>query len=184
MATPSPISEHMLTVYCGIAVVMVLSRYVEIAQYTVNMCSLIGLGVAIDYSLFIVSRYREELARGAGYEDALARATASAGRVVVFSGFAVTTGLAGLLLFPGSYLLSMGLGGAIVVAFAVLFALTFLPAVLALLGPRIDAGRVSWLSVRPSGVFFRKMADWAMRRPVVVLPPALTGFLVARLASA
>jgi len=152
---------------------------VEIAQYTLNMCSLIGLGVAIDYSLFIVSRYREELAAGAGYEEALRRATRTAGRVVVFSGFAVTTGLAGLLLFPRSYLLSMGLGGAIVVGFAVVFALTFLPALLAALGPRIDRGRLPWTRTGQQGTLFRVLAEWAMRRPLLVLVPALAALSYA-----
>jgi RND superfamily putative drug exporter len=174
-----PVGVGALSVASGIAAVMVLSHYVEIAQYTLNMCSLIGLGVAIDYSLFIVSRYREELAAGASYEDALVRATRTAGRVVVFSGFAVTTGLAGLLLFPRSYLLSMGLGGAIVVGFAVVFALTFLPALLAVLGPRIDRGRLPWRRSRPQGTFFRALAEWAMKRPLVVLVPALAGLLYA-----
>jgi RND superfamily putative drug exporter len=176
-----PVGVGALSVASGIAAVMVLSRYLEIAQYTLNMCSLIGLGVAIDYSLFIVSRYREELAGGADYPEALRRAVATAGRVVVFSGFAVTTGLAGLLLFPRSYLLSMGLGGAIVVGFAVLFALTFLPALLAVLGPNIDRWRLPWTRHRPQGVLFRSLAEWAMRRPLRVLVPALALLIVAGL---
>src|SRR6185503_6160091 len=106
-----PVGVGALAVASGIAVVVVLSHHVEIAQYTINMCSLIGLGVAIDYSLFIVSRYREELGAGLDYPDALRATMRSTGRMVVFSGFAVMTGLAGLLLFPRSYLLSMGLGG-------------------------------------------------------------------------
>ncbi len=174
-----PVGVGALSVASGMAAVLVLSRYVEIAQYTLNMCSLIGLGVAIDYSLFIVSRYREELATGASYEEALRKATRTAGRVVVFSGFAVTTGLAGLLTFPRSYLLSMGLGGAIVVGFAVVFALTFLPALLAALGPRIDWGKLPFRRSRPQGTFFRVVAEWAMRRPLVVLVPALVALLYA-----
>jgi RND superfamily putative drug exporter len=137
-----PVGTGALAVAGGIAVVLGLSRVMDIAQYTVNVCSLVGLGVAIDYSLFVVARYREELAAGHGYEDAIGRTMATAGRVVLFSGLAVTTGLAGLFFFHGSYLFAMGLGGAIVVALAVTAALTFLPALLAILGPRIDAGKV------------------------------------------
>ena len=107
----------------------------DVAQFTVNVCSLIGLGVAIDYSLFTVSRYREELALGHDYEAALVRAMGPAGRVVCFSGLAVATGLTGLLFFEHSYLFSMGVGGLAVVVLAVVFALTFLPALLAVLGP-------------------------------------------------
>lgn len=174
-----PVGVGALAVASGIAVVVVLSHHVEIAEYTINMCSLIGLGVAIDYSLFIVSRYREELQRGLDYPDALAAAMRSAGRMVVFSGFAVMTGLAGLLLFPRSYLLSMGLGGAIVVGFGVLFALTFLPALLAILGHRIEWGRLPEARYARGGRFWRTMAEWAMRRPLLVLAPALAALLAA-----
>src|SRR5581483_11236432 len=125
-----PVAVGALAVVGGVAVVLGLSDALDIAQYTINVCSLIGLGVAIDYSLFTVSRYREELASGRDHRAALGRAMATAGRMVGFSGVAVGTGLAGLLFFKGSYLWAMGLGGAIVVALAVLFALTFLPALL------------------------------------------------------
>ena len=108
-----PVAIGALSVLGGIAVVLQLSRYTDIAEYTINVCSLIGLGVAIDYSLFIVSRYREEL-QAHDYREALVRAVATAGRVVAFSGLAVGTGLAGLFFFRGSYLLAMGVGGAIV----------------------------------------------------------------------
>jgi RND superfamily putative drug exporter len=174
-----PVAIGALAVASGIAVVMVLSHHVEIAEYTINMCSLIGLGVAIDYSLFIVSRYREELARGLDYAEALRATLRSAGRMVVFSGFAVMTGLVGLLLFPGSYLLSMGLGGAIVVGFGVVFAITFLPAVLAALEHRIEWGRLPRAESTSRRSFWRTMAEWAMKRPLVVLTPALAVLLAA-----
>jgi RND superfamily putative drug exporter len=174
-----PVGVGALAVASGIAVVVMLSHHVEIAEYTINMCSLIGLGVAIDYSLFIVSRYREELGAGLDYPDALRATMRSAGRMVVFSGFAVMTGLAGLLLFPRSYLLSMGLGGAIVVGFGVLFALTFLPALLATLGHRIEWGRLPGTRSANGGRWWRTMAEWSMRRPLVVLAPALAVLLAA-----
>jgi putative drug exporter of the RND superfamily len=97
VAAALPVGIGALSVAGGIAIVLALSHVTDIAQYTINVCSLIGLGVAIDYSLFTVSRYREELAHGKPYEEALRRAVATAGRVVVFSGIAVGTGLAGLL---------------------------------------------------------------------------------------
>jgi RND superfamily putative drug exporter len=136
-----PVAVGALSVASGIAVVMVLSHYVEIAQYTVNMCSLIGLGVAIDYSLFTVSRYREELAAGHDYPEALARALEGAGSVVCFSGLALGTGLGGLMFFGGSFLFAMGVGGAVVVALAIVFALTFLPRS-SPCSDRINAGRL------------------------------------------
>jgi RND superfamily putative drug exporter len=132
-----------------------------------------GLGLAIDYSLFMVSRYREELARGLDYPAALARTMGTAGRTVLFSGLAVGTGLAGLFFFEGSYLWPMGLGGAIVVALAVIFAMTFLPALLAALGPRIHAGRLPLPQIGSGEGPWRRLALWVMRRPVLVLVPSL-----------
>ncbi len=168
-----PVCVGGLAVISGLAVVVVLSRFVDLAQYTLNVCSLVGLGVAIDYSLFIVSRYREELSAGLGYPEALQRALGTAGRVVLFSGFAVTIGLSGLLFYSRSYLMAMGLGGAIVVGFAVIFALTFLPALLAVLGPRIHAGRVPIAIFRPNASIWHRTARWVMRRPIAVLVPTL-----------
>lgn len=173
-----PVGVGALAVMCGIAVVLALAHVTDLAQYTVNICSLVGLGVAIDYSLFTVSRYREELAAGHAYREALVRTMGYAGKVVGFSGLAVATGLAGLFFFRGSFLFAMGVGGAIVVAFGVLFALTFLPALLAVLGPRIHAGRLPLPETRLAAGAWHRMASWVMRRPVLVLVPTL-GVLLA-----
>jgi uncharacterized membrane protein YdfJ with MMPL/SSD domain len=173
-AAALPVGVGGLAVVGGIAAVLALSHVVEVSQYTLNICSLIGFGVAIDYSLFIVSRYREELAQGATYRAALVRALDTAGRAVTFSGLAVATGLMGLLFFRGSYLAVMGIGGAIVVTLAVLFALTLLPALLAILGPRIDRGKLPGVStVRKPGKFWHGVAVRVMRRPLTVLVPTL-----------
>jgi RND superfamily putative drug exporter len=177
VAAALPVGVGALAVVGGIAVVVALSRHTEIAQYTINVCSLIGLGVAIDYSLFTVSRYREELAAGHDYPTALARAMGKAGRVVAFSGLAVGTGLSGLLFFERSYLRAMGIGGAVVVGFAVVFALTFLPAVLAVLGPSIHAGALPLPKLGAREGIWHRTAEWVMRRPVRVLVPTL-GFLL------
>jgi RND superfamily putative drug exporter len=173
VAAVLPVGVGALAVVGGLGVVTWLSRTIEVAEYTLNVCSLIGLGVAIDYSLFTVSRYREELDAGHDYRAALVRAMGAAGRMVTFSGAAVATGLAGLLFFDGSYLSSMGIGGAIVVAFAVLFSLTFLPALLAVLGPRIHAGRIPLRLRRVDQGIWHKTALWVMRRPIRVLVPTL-----------
>jgi len=173
VAAALPVGVGALSVVGGIAIVMALSHVMDIAGYTVNVCSLIGLGVAIDYSLFLVSRYREELAAGHDYREALALALDAAGRVVCFSGLAVGTGFGGLMFFKGSFLWAMGIGGAIVVGLAVVFALTFLPALLAVLGPRIHAWRVPIPHIGPSEGFWHRAATWVMRRPVLVLVPTL-----------
>ncbi len=176
-ASALPVGIGGLSVLGGIAIIFGLSRVIDVAQYTINVCSLIGLGVAIDYSLFIVSRYRQELASGLAARPAVIRSVATAGRAVAFSGVAVFCGLAGLLVFRGSYLAVMGVGGAIVVALSVLFALTMLPAALALSGPRLHRADRT-LSLRPrSGIFLHRLATAVMRRPWLTLVPTV-GILV------
>jgi RND superfamily putative drug exporter len=179
-AATLPVGIGGLAVVGGIAIVTALSHVTDIAQYTINVCSLIGTGVAIDYSLFIVSRHREELATGKSVRDALVAAMGTAGRVVGFSGVAVATGLAGLLFFHGSYLFAMGIGGVVVVALAVVFALTFLPALLAVLGRRIDAGRLPMRRAAPpmgEGLWHRT-AMRVMRHPWLFLLPTVALLLV------
>ena len=191
VAAALPIAIGSLAVLSGIGGVLLLSHVTDMAQYTVNITSLIGLGVAIDYSLFIVSRYRDELARGRDVTDAVVRAVETAGKAVAFSGLAVMAGLSGLLFYRGSYLATMGVAGSLVVALAVLFALSFLPAVLSLVGKRIDLGRVPLppLTMRPG--LWHGVATRVMRRPLLVLLPTLaillligTPFLRLRMAAA
>jgi len=177
VAAMLPVGVGLLAVVGGVAAVMLLSHFTDMAQYTINVVTLIGLGVAIDYSLFIVTRYRDELARGAGLEEALVVAVATAGRAVAFSGLAVGIGLAGLLFFPHSYLYAMGLAGAIVVGLAVIAALSFLPALLATLGPGISGGKLPFALPAGTGVW-RAIAHAVMQRPVLVLVPTLAFVLV------
>jgi RND superfamily putative drug exporter len=192
-----PIGVGILAIAGGIAGVFALSHMTTVSPYSLNIVTLIGLGTAIDYSLFIVARFREELAHGASREDALARAMGTAGRAVVFSGVTVAIGLSGMLFFEGTFLASLGVAGAIVVAVAVLYALTFLPALLAILGPRVNA----WAVPMPFGKrgaqassesgFWHSLATSVMRRPVLVLIPTVafvlfvgSPFLQLRLANA
>jgi len=176
VASMLPIVVGGLAVVAGVAAVLALSHLTDMAQYTLNVVSLIGLGVAIDYSLFIVSRFRDELRSGAGVDRALERTLDTAGRAVTFSGLAVAAGLSGLLFYRGSYLAAMGLGGAVVVAFAVLFALTTLPALLGWLGPRVDLGRIPFPRFAEREGMWGRLASGVMRHPVAVLLPTL-GFI-------
>ena len=162
-----------LAVVAGVACLTAISHFVGIAAYAINVASLIGLGVAIDYSLFIVSRYRDELYAGATTEDALVTALDTTGHAVLFSGFSVAIGLGGLLFFRGSFLASMGLAGSIVVGFALAFAFTFLPAMLVALGPRVDALRIPVPHVASLEGGWHRIATWVMRRPVMILTAAL-----------
>ncbi len=172
-----PVCVGGLAVGTGIAGIMALSRVTDVAVYAINIASLIGLGVAIDYSLFLVSRYRDELARGAGTEDAIVAATRTAGKAVAFAGLAVGIGLGSLLFFRGSFLATMGIAAAIVVTLAVVFALTTLPALLAVLGRRIDAWRVPLPQLGSEGTWHR-IALFVMRRPVAILVPTLAGLVL------
>jgi len=170
--TAALLAVGLCSVLTAIAAVLLISRGYDMAQYTVNVCSLIGLGVSIDYALFIVSRYREELAAGHAHREALAHALSKAGRIVMFSGVAVASGLIGLVSFRGSYLEAMGIGGVIVVLFAVCGALTVLPALLAMLGPRIRP-----MPPRPARLLSAIVVA-VMRRPVLVLIPTLALLIV------
>jgi RND superfamily putative drug exporter len=181
-----PVAVGILAIVGGIGGVFLLSQVMDVSPYSLNIVTLVGLGTAIDYSLFIVARFREELARGASREDALARAMGTAGRAVVFSGLTVAIGLSGMLFFEGTFLSSLGVAGAIVVGVAVLYALTFLPATLAILGPRVNAWRVPNLDpfrrppARDAGGrgFWHGLAVAVMRRPLVVLIPTVAFVLV------
>lgn len=187
-----PISVGVLAIVGGIGGTLFLARFTDVSQYAINVVTLIGLGVAIDYSLFIVNRFRDELAVGASREDAIATAMATAGRAITFSGVTVAVGLSAMLFFQGTFLASMGAAGAIVVAIAVVYGLTFLPALLSVMGPKVDRLRLPFLGRRkPDGTgAWHSMAVSVMRRPWVVLLPALgllllagTPFLQLRLAN-
>jgi uncharacterized membrane protein YdfJ with MMPL/SSD domain len=148
----------------------VFTEVTDVSVFSINVVTILGLGLAIDYGLFMVSRFREELARGLSTEDAVARTMATAGRTVAVSGLTVAVSLAGLLIFPQVFLRSMGFGGMAAVLVAMVAALTLLPALLGMLGPKVDA-----LSVRrrrparttpgDSGMWAR-LARSVMRRPV------------------
>ncbi|MEP6753759.1 MAG: MMPL family transporter, partial [Candidatus Dormiibacterota bacterium] len=176
-----PISVGVLAIVGGVGGTLFLSRFTDVSQYAINIVTLIGLGVAIDYSLFIVNRFRDELAAGASREDAIATAMSTAGRAITFSGITVAVGLSAMLFFQGTFLASMGAAGAIVVAIAVVYGLTFLPALLSVMGPNVDRLRLPFLGRRkPAGTgAWHSMAMWVMRRPWVVLVPALAILLVA-----
>jgi RND superfamily putative drug exporter len=172
VAAVVPVLIGGLAILGGMAVTFLLSYVTDITQYSLNIVSLIGTGVAIDYSLFIVSRFRDELAQDDDVCRALQRTMATAGRAVAFSGFAVAVGLSGLLVYAGSYMSSMGLSGTVVVAMAVLFALTFLPALLAVLGHNVNRLRV-FRSASDRSEGWRRVARWVMKHPVLVLVPTL-----------
>ncbi len=117
-----------------------LALLTDVSIFAVNISTFLGLGLAIDYGLFMVSRFREELRQdGTSVEDALATTMNTAGRTVAVSGITVAVSLSGLLLFDQNFLVSMGYGGIATVFVCMLGALTVLPALLSVLGPKVDA---------------------------------------------
>jgi len=126
-------------VVVSLALIFALGHITFLSIFALNITTLFGLGLGVDYSLFIVSRFREELGRGRNVEEAVAVAVATAGRAVTFSGLTVTIGLLGLVLFNVDFLRSVGLAGVMVVILAVLAAITLLPAALSIIGTRINA---------------------------------------------
>jgi RND superfamily putative drug exporter len=161
-----------------LALMAALGQFFELSIFSLNLATMLGLGLGIDYSLFVVSRFREELARGEPVDRAVAWSVATAGRAVLYSGATVMIGLLALLTFDITALRSMGIAGALVVAISVVAALTLLPALLGALGTRVDAlgiGPLANAARRPSTGhgFWSRLAHAVMARPVLVLVPLL-----------
>ncbi|TMK72652.1 MAG: MMPL family transporter [Actinobacteria bacterium] len=163
----------------------VASELTSVSIFALNLVTGLGLGLAIDYSLFMVSRYREEIARSGPGPEAMRRTLATAGRTIVFSSLTVAAALASLLIFPQRFLYSMGLGGSMVALIAAGLALVVLPAILALLGTRVNSLAPAFLQrraereARPaeSGFWYR-LSRFVMRRPGPIAIASAT-FLIA-----
>lgn len=159
-----------------LAGVFLLGHVTDLSIFVLNLATMLGLGLAVDYALFITSRFREELADHP-VPDAVARTVASAGRAIFFSGLTVLIGLAALIVFPFMFLRSVGIAGVLVVFFTVLAALTLLPALLGILGPRVNtltviryrSGDESWWS---------RLALQVMRHPWRFFVPTLAFLLL------
>ncbi|WP_182525321.1 MMPL family transporter [Nocardioides dongkuii] len=179
VAASMPVLVGALAMVGALAVVRLLTHVTDVSVFSVNVISLLGIGLAIDYALFVISRFREELAAlPADHPDAAAiairRTMTTAGRTVLFSGLTVAAAMSSLLIFPQAFLKSMGYGGIAAVLVAMLAALTVLPAALRLLGRRVDAGRLPWRrhrAVATDDVHGRwaRLARGVMRRPVAVI---------------
>ncbi len=172
VAAAAPLALGFAAVFLSGAVIYALSRSFEISIYVTNMASMIGIGVAVDYSLFIVSRFRRELHEGANPDQALERAMTSSGTAVVFSGAAVAVSLAALFAIDVNALRSMAVGAIVVVCISMLASITLLPALLAVVGTRVDRLRIPlpWRTTEQgSDAFWSGWARRVMRRPVTGL---------------
>ena len=141
-AASLPLAIGGIAILGSFTALRLLTLFTPVSIYSVNITTILGLGLAIDYGLFMVGRFREELGRTATVEDAVARTVATAGRTVAVSGVTVAVALASLMLFPMTFLRSMGYGGVATVLVDMLAALTIMPALLAVLGPKVNALRV------------------------------------------
>ncbi|GAU70547.1 hypothetical protein SSP35_20_00430 [Streptomyces sp. NBRC 110611] len=139
VAAGLPLLIGVFSILGTFVVLRVLSGLTLVSVFAINITTALGLGLAIDYSLFIVTRYREELARGLGTAEAVAQSLRTAGRTVLFSALTVALSLSALLVFPLYFLRSFAYAGVAVVALAAFAAVVVLPAVLGVLGPRVDA---------------------------------------------
>jgi uncharacterized membrane protein YdfJ with MMPL/SSD domain len=145
VAAALPLLVGAVAVAGSLMIMRALAEVTSLSVFSLNLVTGLGLGLAIDYSLFIVYRYREELARCGHCSEALARTLATAGRTVAFSSLTVSVALLSLLVFPQRMLSSMGIAAAVVTVFAATAALVPLAAMLALLGPRVNSLSPGWL---------------------------------------
>jgi uncharacterized membrane protein YdfJ with MMPL/SSD domain len=153
----------------------IIAGFVDLSVFALNLTTGLGLGLAIDYSLFMVSRYREESAKSGFGVDALKRTLQTAGRTIAFSSLTIAAAIASLTIFPQRFLYSMGIAGALVALLAATLALTVLPALLSALGPRVNAlapkrlARAADRDARPaeSGFWYR-LSRFVMRRPALI----------------
>lgn len=167
-------------------VVKLFTHVTDVNTFVAPVVSLVGLGLAIDYGLFIVSRFREELGDGRSTPDAVRRSVMTAGRTVAFSATIIVACLGGLLLFPHGFLRSVALGSIATVALAALNAITILPAILSILGPRVDALGLAFMRKTKSSEeiengMWGKLTTWVMRNPIKVVVTIVLGLLALTL---
>ncbi|MGH8905789.1 MAG: MMPL family transporter [Egibacteraceae bacterium] len=174
-----PLAVGAIAVIGTFAVLQLLTGVTDVSIYALNLAAGLGLGLAIDYSLFIVSRFREELAAGVDVADAVVRTVRTAGRTIALSGATVAISLAALLVFPPVYLRSFAYAGTAVVGIAVVGAVVVLPALLAVLGHRVDSLRVLRRREVPEGEGrWHRIATAVMRRPVPIAAVVITLLLL------
>ena len=163
----------------------IIAGFVDLSVFALNLTTGLGLGLAIDYSLFMVSRYREESVKSGFGVEALRRTLQTSGRTIVFSSLTIAAALASLMIFPQRFLYSMGVAGALVALLAATLAIVVLPALLSVLGPRVNALSPTWLAraanrdARPAnaGAWYR-LSQIVMRRPALIAITSAS-FLIA-----
>jgi len=178
VAALMPVLVGGLSILGALGVLRLISLGLDVNTFAVNVASLLGLGLAIDYGLFTVGRFREELAAGRDTAEAVRRTVATAGRTVAFSATLLVIALAGLMVFPLDFLKAVAYGGMSAVAIAAIVSLTLLPALLSVLGPRIDKLSVPWRRVDSEPRWLNRVAGTVMKRPALFVVPIVAVLLV------
>ncbi|MGP3967131.1 MMPL family transporter [Streptomyces sp. 6N223] len=181
VAATLPLAIGLLAIVGTFGLLSVLGSVTDVSIFSANLTTALGLGLGIDYALLIVARYRERLTAGDSVEDALVNTVRTAGRTIVFSAAIVAASLATMLLFPLYFLRSFAYAGIGVVTIAALAALFVVPALLALLGHRINAGKLPWVTGIRGGdaPFWGRLARGVARRPLLAVLPVAAVLLVA-----
>jgi len=176
-----PLVIGLIAILGTFAELFVLGSLTDVSVFSVNLTTALGLGLGIDYGLLLVSRFRERLAEGDEVPDALRTTVATAGRTIAFSAATVVAALAALLLFPPFFLRSFAYAGIGVVVIAAIGALVVVPALLAVLGHRVNNGRLPWAETvrRPDAPVWGRLAAAVMRRPALTALPVLAVLLLA-----
>ncbi len=180
-----PLGLAVVSIIVALGAVALVGQVFQLVFFVTLMITMIGLAVGIDYSLIVVSRFREEMARGFDKFDSIARTGVTAGRTVFFSGTTVVLALVGLVIIPTNVFQALGTGAILVVLAAVSAALTLLPAILVLLGERVNAlalpivgKRAHRRSAETDGGFWNRVIRFVMRRPIISLV-LVAGFMLA-----
>ncbi|MBJ7457714.1 MAG: MMPL family transporter [Thermoleophilaceae bacterium] len=173
-----------ITIPLTFALIRMFDGFTDLSVFALNLTTGLGLGLAIDYSLLLVTRFREEIAVGAETAEAVRRTVGTAGRTVVFSAVTVAAALGSMAIFPLKFLYSMGIGGATVALVSATVALTVVPALLMLLGPRIDRFGIPRRSAEHSMAQWHRLAEWVMKRPALVAVSTFTLLAVLTLPAA
>jgi putative drug exporter of the RND superfamily len=179
-----PLAIGVIAILGTFAELDVLGSVTNVSIYAINLTTALGLALAIDYALLMISRFREELGRGQEPAQAVARSVQTAGRTIVFSGTAVVAALAVLLIFPMYFLRSFAYAGIGVVLISMTAAVVVLPALLAVLGRRVNSGRLPWARNRePSTAapLWGRLAGQVMRRPALLAVPVLAVLMLVAL---
>ena len=184
LAACTPLLLSIISIVLALALTALIGQVYPMNTFVLNILTMMGLAVGIDYTLFVISRYREERATGLAKIDAIAATGATANRAIFFSGMTVVLAMTGMVIIPLDIMISMGVGVMLVVVTTLLTTLIALPALLSLLGDKVNAlrvpfvGRLALQRAKGAGGLWERLAHSIMRRPVIWLTVAVTALLV------